>query len=166
MTKRGTPVAKRAQVAERRTAAIALRAEGRSWDEIAAQLGYKTRGAACQDVSRALEVRLQEQNDQIDHLRAIELERLDAMEREVWVVLRARHVKVSGANIVREDGEDGEPGEPLIDDAPVLAAVDRLNRISERRSKLLGLDAPAHVEHDGQVTVRYQIDGVDLGALS
>jgi hypothetical protein len=36
----------------------------------------------------------------------------------------------------------GEDGEPVLDDAPVLAAIDRLLRIQERRARLLGLDAP------------------------
>ncbi len=38
------------------------------------------------------------------------------------------------------------PNEPLRDRAPVLAAIDRLLKIEERRAKLLGLDAPVRAE--------------------
>ena len=34
----------------------------------------------------------------------------------------------------------------LLDDGPVLQAVDRLLKIADRRAKLLGLDAPKRVE--------------------
>jgi hypothetical protein len=159
----GTPNTKRAQVAERRARAIALRAEGQSWDTIAEALGYKSRGAACTDVARALDARLKEQALAADQLREVELERLETMEREVWVVLRRRHVTVSGGKIVYDEPAAGEEPRPLVDDGPVLAAVDRLNRISERRAKLLGLDSPVKVEQGGQV--RYEIVGVDLDKL-
>ena len=36
----------------------------------------------------------------------------------------------------------GDDPQPLADDAPVLAAVDRLLKIQERRARLLGLDQP------------------------
>jgi len=150
--------ARRAQIAERRARAIALRAEGRTWDQICAELGYSSRAVACKDVSRALEERLKEQADQADHLRAVELERLDTLEREVWTVLRRRHVTVSGGKLVAD-----EDGIPLQDDGPTLAAVDRLVRIAERRARLLGLDSPVKVDQTG--TVRYVIDNVDLEAL-
>jgi len=153
----GTPITKRAEVAERRARAIAMRAEGQSWDAVVAELGYSDRGSACKDVARALEARLADQADQADHLRAVELERLEAMERVVWEVLRARHVFVSGGKIVYEGDS------PLRDSGPVLAAVDRLNRISERRAKLLGLDSPVKVEQGG--SVRYVVEGVDMEAL-
>jgi hypothetical protein len=56
-------------------------------------------------------------------------------------------------------------GAPLLDDAPVLAAVDRLLKVQERRAKLLGLDVPVkrQVEVDGGL--RYEVVGVDLDQL-
>lgn len=159
----GTPTAKRAQVAERRARAIAMRAEGQTWQTVTDVLGYKNPREACQDVARALEARLKDQALAADQLREVELERLEAMEREVWAVLRRRHVTVSGGKIVYDEPVDGEDPQPLVDDGPVLAAVDRLNRISERRAKLLGLDSPVKVEQGGQV--RYEIVGVDLDKL-
>ena len=58
------------------------------------------------------------------------------MAREAWDVLQRNHVVVSQGRVVELDGV------PIPDDAPVLAAIDRLLKIQERRAKLLGLDAP------------------------
>lgn len=130
--------ATRAQVAERRTKAIAMRAAGQSWDSIAKKLGYATRGAACNDVARALDARLKEQADQLDHLRAIELEHLDT--------LRQRMEKLAKST----------------DEEIAMKAVDRLIKIGERYSRLQGLDAPVKV--DQASTVRYEITGVEPDA--
>lgn len=156
---------KRAQVAERRRQNIELRTAGQSWDAIAAQLGYSSRGAACQDFGRALKERLAEQADAVDHFREVELERLDALQRKAWAVLDGAHLMLHAGEPVRVEGADGRMV-TLRDHTPALQAIDRLLKIAERRSKLLGLDAPTQVEHEGGVTVRYEIDGVDLGALS
>ena len=107
----------RAEVAERRAKALALRVAGLHWQQIADQLGHKTPGAAAQDVSRALDARRAEMNGPPDEFTALELERLEAMERAAWTVLR-RH---SGG------GGDGD----------VLEAIDRLVRISESRRRLV-----------------------------
>jgi hypothetical protein len=67
------------------------------------------------------------------------------------------HVSASG-KIVRDDN-----GEPLIDDGPTMQAADRILKIIERKTKLLGLDAPQKVESD--VQVNYTFGGVDLNQL-
>ncbi|GAA2395473.1 hypothetical protein GCM10010404_61300 [Nonomuraea africana] len=73
-----------------------------------------------------------------------------------------------GQPFIDDDGnaavDDGR-GEPLEDDAPVLAAIDRMLKIQERRAKLLGLDIPVKQLVGGDVTVTYQFEGVDLGEL-
>ena len=51
-------------------------------------------------------------------------------------------------------------GETLIDDGPTLNAIATLLKVSERLSKLLGLDAPAKVEAD--TTVKYTLNGIDM----
>lgn len=53
----GTPSHVRIAVAVRRTKAMRLRATGKTWQQIADQLGYRSRGAACQDVGRAIAAR-------------------------------------------------------------------------------------------------------------
>lgn len=71
--------------------------------------------------------------------RAEELVKLDAMEVAVMDVLRRRHITVSNGKVII----DPNTTEPLEDDAPILAAVAQFMKITERRAKLLGLDAPA-----------------------
>jgi hypothetical protein len=82
-------------------------------------------------------------------VRAMELERLDQLARAALGVLGTNHPTVSQGRLVR-----GEDGRPIADPMPRLHAIDRLLRISDRRAKLLGLDAP--VKADLRVT-----DGVD-----
>src|SRR5690606_8671122 len=57
--------------------------------------------------------------------------------------------------------EDENTGEevPLLDDGPILAAADRLLKISERRSKMLGLDKPVQAE------VSHKAESVDSELL-
>jgi hypothetical protein len=74
-------------------------------------------------------------------LRSLELARLDALQGRTWAVMEREHVTVSHGKIIR-----GEDGKPLRDDGPLLAAVDRLLKIAERRARLLGLDAPTRTE--------------------
>jgi hypothetical protein len=104
----------RAEVAERRAKALALRVAGLHWQQIADQLGHKTPGAAAQDVTRALDGRRAEMNGPPDEFTALELERLEALERAAWTVLR------------RHSTPDGD-----------LEAIDRLIRISESRRRLV-----------------------------
>lgn len=89
------------------------------------------------------------------------------MQREaVMEVLTARHVTISNGVLVREDGE------PVLDDAPVLQAVDRLVKLDEllmklddQEAKLLGLYAPAR--QTVEATVNYTVGGgVDVSALT
>lgn len=93
-------------------------------------------------------------------LRQMELDKLDEQEVLVRGVQSRVHFKTNGGEIVR----DPESGEALVDDAPVLAANDRLLRIQERRAKLLGLEAPQQVVTDA--TVRYEVVDIDTGKLA
>ncbi|NUS76698.1 MAG: hypothetical protein HOV70_10925 [Streptomyces sp.] len=133
--------------AQRDAEAARLRTQGWTYPRIADHLGFKHRADAWNAVQRVLKDTVREAGDDV---RAIELERLDAelarladVEREVWTVLKRKHVTVSNGQVIRVDGE------PLLDDAPVLQAADRLVKIEdarrrngERRARLLGLDAP------------------------
>lgn len=119
-----------------------MRLTGASFDAIAQELGYNSRGAACQDISRALEAHVAEQTRSVEAYREEELQRLDLLLAEAWTVLKRAHVTVSHGRVIRDD----ETGEPLLDDGPVLQAIDRVLKIQERRAKFLGLDAPTKVE--------------------
>jgi hypothetical protein len=128
---------RRINIAQRRAQAVKLRLAGMRYEDIATQLGYTTRGAAAQDVQRALAAEISEPAEE---LRAIEVQRLDMLWHTAMKVLTRQHVTVSNGKVVYLDGT------PVKDDGPVLHAIDRLLRIQERRAKLLGLDAPKQFE--------------------
>jgi hypothetical protein len=111
-----------------------------------------------------------------EELRQLELMQLDELARAARAVLERKHLMVSHGKIVRlgqpfvnDDGnaevDDGR-GEPLKDDAPVLAAIDRLLKIQERRAKLLGLDIPVKQLIGGNIAITHNFEGVDLDGLT
>ncbi|WBP89526.1 hypothetical protein [Kitasatospora cathayae] len=105
-------------VVERRRAAVKLRIEGKSWQEIADLLGYDSKGGACKDVSRALQKAVTDLALPLEEYRQLELDRLDAMQEALWPKVL-----------------DGE-----------TRAMDTALRLMDRRAKLLGLDAPTRTE--------------------
>lgn len=100
----------------------------------------------------------------IDAYRALHLERLEAellrldeLEVRARQVLDRHHITVNNGRVITINDE------PLLDDGPVLQAIDRLVKIEDARRrnnesqrKLLGLDAPTKV--DAQVTETTQQD--------
>ena len=120
--------------AERDAEAARLRTRGYSYQQIADELGWVSRGDAYRAVQRVLADTVKEAGDEV---RAIELARLDGLHVAAMDVLERKHVTVSNGRVVSLDGSG-----PLPDDGPVLAAIDRLLKIQERRARLLGLDAP------------------------
>ena len=125
--------------AERDAECARLRARDHTYQQIADATGFTSASGARFAVERALARTITEPGEE---LRRIELMKLDALARAAWRVLEARHYLVSQGRLIRL--EDGAP--PLEDDGPVLQAIDRLLKISERRSKLLGLDSPVRME--------------------
>jgi uncharacterized small protein (DUF1192 family) len=123
--------------AERDAQACRLKARRMSYAKIAERLGYYDGREAYRGVQRALAAVVQEPAAELLQL---ELQQLDMLARQVLKVLERRHVTVSHGQLVYHDGK------PLVDDGPVLQAVDRLLKIQERRAKLLGLDAPKRLE--------------------
>ncbi|MFJ4413005.1 hypothetical protein [Streptomyces sp. NPDC088925] len=160
--------AQRAAIAKRRADAIDLRLAGIDWLTIGRKLaadpavntdrvpypqGYGAElyakgkeppaddaliRAACKDVRTALAERITELDEQVDELRAVEVERLD---RLFFVAYR---------KAVRE----GE-----------LPAIDRALRVMERRARLLGLDAPERREITGAEGGPVHVEHADLADL-
>lgn len=106
----------------RRIDAVSLRLAGMTYAQIAEHAGYSHASAARQSVLRALE---KVEAEQVADLRMLENARLDRMLAAVWPTVVARAEEV------------------LLEDR--LRAVDRALRISERRARLNGLDAPVQV---------------------
>lgn len=144
---------------ERDAEAFRMRARQCTYEEIAIALGYGSRG----NVSVALNRHIKRiVKPSVDEYRAVMDAQLDEMHRAVLRVLETTHLKVNNGVVVyySELDEKGNPTGPeraLKDDAPVLAAVDRMLKIQERRAKLFGLDAPTQVVAEVKnVTVRIE----------
>jgi hypothetical protein len=131
-----------AEVAARRARVLALRLEQRPYAEIAAELGISVKLAE-KDYERALAELKSRQDAHAGTARNVEQAKLDMLEAAAVGVLRRRHITVQHGKIVRD-----EDGEVVEDDAPVLAAIDRLVRIAQRRATLTGMDAPVRIEVD------------------
>lgn len=123
--------------AERDGQAARLRAEGLTYDEIAKRLRYADKSGAKRSVDRAM---LAAVKDAGDAARQLELTRLDLLWRKAYAQLDAQHLVVNDGRVVLWQGQ------ALTDPMPLLHAIDRLLKISERRAKLLGLDAPTRHE--------------------
>lgn len=127
--------------AARDAEACRLRARGLTYEQIATDLGMASRSSAYDAVQRALTATVKEPAEEV---RQIELIRLDELHRSALAVLEATHYVVDKGAVVLWNGE------PLIDDGPILAAVDRLLKVQERRARLLGLDSPQRVSINAQ----------------
>ncbi|WP_220183368.1 hypothetical protein [Sphaerisporangium album] len=145
------------RTAKRDAEACRLRARGYTYEQIAVELKMSGKGRAYDAVQRALADTVREPAEEV---RQLEVLRLDELYRAALAVMENTHYVVSHGKIVRlgepyidDDGEaavDDDQGAPLVDDAPVLAAIDRMLRIQERRARLLGLDSPQRVSIDAQ----------------
>jgi len=163
----------RHEAALRRDRVLQLRDDGLTFKEIGAELGISDQ-RAWQIHKKALRERpalaaatVRDEERKQAQLATIDEQRRDAdMAREaVMAVLTARHITISNGIAVRVEGE------PVLDDAPVLAAVDRLVKLddllvklADQEAKLLGLYAP--VKQTVDATVNYTVGGgVDISAL-
>lgn len=157
------------EIARRRGRVVELRdAEGLPFRAIAEELCVDVH-TVYRDYQRARHEAIQltpEALERAEQRKLAQLARIDEQRRDVEMqreavmeVLTARHVTISNGVLVREDGE------PVLDDAPVLQAVDRLVKLDEllmklddQEAKLLGLYAKTEVNVSGGVT--YQVVGL------
>lgn len=128
--------------AARDAVACRMRRDGRTYKEIADELYNGHPGRAYEGVQRAMLAIVREPAEE---LRNFELDRLDYLYAKTLEVLHRRHLTVQHGKVVTVLNEAGETV-TLEDDGPVLAAVQTLLKIQERRAKLLGLDAPKQIE--------------------
>lgn len=106
------------ETAARRLRNIELRKAGASWDEIAKQLGYADKAAACKDYQRARAARAKKLDEAVDELKAMEIERLDRLQLGLWKAATSGDVKAAG----------------------------EVRRIVMDRARLTGADVPPEVE--------------------
>jgi hypothetical protein len=137
--------------------AAALRAQGWTFQRIANELGYANKGKARDGVLRAF---AEIPYEDLEAARRLDLERIDRLIEQAWQVMERGHVAYSNGQVVRrrtgetEMDDDGFPvldkaGKPVPvyeevqDDGPVLAAIDRIRALLERRAKITGYEAPS-----------------------
>lgn len=84
-----------------------------------------------------------------DELRTEMVEQLEDLERKALVVMSSFHFTTNNNGVVMWENPDGKLV-PLQDSAPALDAIRTLVAVQQRKSKLLGLDAPTQV----QATIR------------
>jgi predicted Ser/Thr protein kinase len=153
------PIARRGNravvAAEHRRYCYTRRLEGHSIRAIA-QLAtdHFERSISKSQVQRLISEEITDRTAELgEQVRQQEVDRLDR-----YALLAEEVIK---ASIVY----DPETGEKIAQDAErtSLQALDRLIRISERRAKLLGLDAPTQIQNE--LSLRYSVDGIDLKQL-
>jgi hypothetical protein len=144
------------KTAQRDADAAALRTRGWSLQRIANELGFASKGAAHDAIRRAF---ADIPSGEAEEAKQLDLERIDRLIEQAWAVMERLHVTVSDGRVVgRQTGiERDEDGierlgmdgktipvyEDILDDGPVLSAIDRINRLLERRAKIIGYDAPS-----------------------
>jgi predicted transcriptional regulator len=120
--------------------ALRLRCKGKTYNQIAKVLGVSS-GSVYNYISTALRELREQTAETAEELRELELSKYDAWQQAAEQVL-----------------EQG-------DETAQLHAIDRLLRVSERRSKLLGLDAPAKQEISGSLGLPMELQA-EMGRLT
>ena len=144
------------QTAARDYEAAELRVKGRTLQEIADELGYASRGHVHDGITRAFQSLPTEDAKQAKQL---DLARIDRLIAKAWDVMEREHVAYSNGQVVRcrtgkyETDDDGlerldDKGnrmplyEEVADDGPLLAAIDRIEKLIARRDRIIGYGAP------------------------
>lgn len=137
--------------------AAGLRTKGWSFQRIADELGFASKGHAHDAVMRAY---ADIPSEATEHAKQLDLERIDRLIEKAWEIMLRDHVTVSQGKVVgkrigwdrdEQTGEilrdgDGAPiplYEDVLDDGPALAAIREIRGLLERRAKITGYDAPA-----------------------
>lgn len=116
-TKGTTPPNRDLNAAQRVQLALQLKAAGMTLDEIAAQAGYGSRAAAHNAIKRELQRNI---SPKVEEMRQSELHMLQVLHRKMWAIL----IDASVWPVNR------------------IQAANTILSISERKSKLFGLDVP------------------------
>jgi hypothetical protein len=113
-----------------------------NWDyrQIASAMNCDV-GTSWRRVQRGLRIIDAPTLEAAERARAAHRARLEAATEVAMEVMDRDHVHVAHGKVVVDDA-----GNPVLDDAPKLAAADRIRTLSESLRKLDGLDAPQSVE--------------------
>lgn len=145
------------KTAARDLEAAGMRVRGRGLQQIADELGYASCGHVHDGIRRAFAAL---PSDGAEDAKRLDLERIDRLIARAWDVMDREHIAYSNGQVVRrrtgeyELDDDGferldDKGnriplyEEVLDDGPLLAAIDRIERLIGRRAKIFGYEAPA-----------------------
>lgn len=120
------------------TLALQLKAAGKTYDEIAAQAGYGSRGAAHKAVMREMQRNI---SPKVEEVREEEYHMLSVLHRKVWEIFDS----------------------PKVVPAVRVQAANTIIAISERKSKLYGADVPVDNALMSNITI---VREVPAGLLS
>lgn len=127
--------AERFAAAEKRRIVIRAKLEGLSYEKAAELAGYAGRASAAAAVKEAYKYEREHLQHDLEVLRQIEDDRDDDLRRRCYEIMGATHYVLNQGVVV-----NGPDGEPLRNPAPVLAAIDRLDRIAGRYALRHGLN--------------------------
>lgn len=154
--------AAKAQRAERKAKAWELRSMGLREQDIADQIGV-AQSTVSTYVTEAFAELKERGLASAEEWRALELEKLDRQQRHLERIMARNHVAyANNGKIIMDVDEKGNPYK-LIDDGPVMQAIEGLRKNSESRRKLLGLDQPTKIEQSGSLEVT---TGYDLSKIT
>lgn len=152
--------------AEKRALAAKLRAKSMPWAEVAEKAGYASAGAAHTAVAKfyaeSPQQTIKEIRDEFrTKLEGLEVILRDVIDRPHYVVERGQF----GPELVMKDGEY------LVDDAPILNAVDKIRALVETQLKFMpGVAASTKVQvitdddiADALSEARAELDQLDSG---
>lgn len=128
----------------RREQAIALRVKGWTYTEIAEELGT-CKSTAFKDVQACIRESIENRREDADAVRALELKRIDAATRVCMKFLTDEN----------ENPDDPEKSKELR-----LKTIDRIAKLNDQRSKMLGLYAPQEIRS----TVTEEVSPQDIKA--
>lgn len=141
--------------AQRDAEACRLRVAGKTYQEIADELGYGNKGDAHKGVQRALADTMREPADE---LRALSVARAEERYLLARGIANKNHYAHGNGKLVYKDGE------PLLDDGPKLQALDRMERSADAIAKLRGLYAPQKFENLSLEAVQAEIARLEAEA--
>lgn len=141
-------------VQDKRARVVALRAEGKTWDEIAAAVGYSNGSAA----SKAWKAAIQQRPDQtVDEVRRQEKTRLEQMDSVMSGIIASPPIRATSIGRVmwdprsctcgvrgdtKRDHADDCGVQPVLDAGAVIRASSERRALGESLRKLVGADAP------------------------
>ncbi|PXY27418.1 hypothetical protein [Prauserella muralis] len=144
----------------RKDAVLRMRRDGMDFEAIGAALDPPvSKQRAHQIYAEALR---QIPAQSVAEYRAEQEQRLDELRRQALAVLGRDHLAVSQGRVVRLSDD----GPPVLDDMPKLRAVETILKIEERLARLRGIDVPTKAQVEGNVQVKYLVEGINPKELT